>query len=659
MLEGHLDQPRVSTDRPPSRDPTAVSTSAAPHRTALLPRIAAHTKPLCWLPVAFTASLVMAFLLRFDGVLDAQRQAQWMAALPLWIIVKTGVFAAARWGRMWHAFVSLHDGVRLLKTTAISSAAVAAADYLLRPTELMPRGVVLIDACLTALLVGGLLTLRRVRRERRERRRQAPADGTPVLIVGGAGSAEVFLRAIRSGGQNAYRPVGLLTDRRRMLDRELAGVPVVGMVEQAAAAAVRTGAQMVLLSAGELSGCQVRNIMSECEAANVAVRVVPDVGRIVSGQVDFRPQQVAIEDLLGRETVDMDMGQLRRWLGGRNLLVTGSCGSIGSEIARQLLRFEPKKLILVDRSENGQFYLGRELQAAIDRGTVEIIVADTTDLPRMHNLFRTQQPNVVFHAAAYKHVPLMEQHPGEAVKNIVGATRCVADLARRCGVDSFVMISTDKAVNPTSVMGCCKRVAELYVQGLDDPQGCRFVTVRFGNVLGSAGSVIPVFRKQIAAGGPLTVTHPDMTRFFMTIPEASQLVIEAGVQGRGGEIFVLDMGQPVRIMDLATDMVRLSGLEVGRDIEIQITGLRPGEKLYEELYADDEIRLPTSHPKILRAESIHVQPDVIRSQVDQLLATADGNGETIRQQLAAIIPSYAYRKTSASSAIHQPLRRAA
>ncbi|MEX1027257.1 MAG: UDP-N-acetylglucosamine 4,6-dehydratase family protein, partial [Candidatus Paceibacterota bacterium] len=336
-------------------------------------------------------------------------------------------------------------------------------------------------------------------------------------------------------------------------------------------------------------------------------------------------------------------------LDGQTILVTGSCGSIGSEIARQLLKYNPGRLVLLDRSETGQFFLGRELNEAIEQGQIEIVIADTTDVPRLKRIFLQYRPQTIFHAAAYKHVPLMEEHPGEAVKNIVGSTRNLADLAVRFGVESFVMVSTDKAVNPTNVMGCCKRVAELYVQSLSDrgnasttPSSvpCRFVTVRFGNVLGSAGSVIPVFREQISRGGPLTLTHPEMTRFFMTIPEASQLVIQAGRQGQGGEIFVLDMGQPVKIMDLARDMIKLSGLEPDEDVEIEIMGLRPGEKLYEELYADDETRLATKHPKILVAESLAMERRLIVERVDQLMQRAELGSDMVRQELKQIVPGY-------------------
>ncbi len=300
------------------------------------------------------------------------------------------------------------------------------------------------------------------------------------------------------------------------------------------------------------------------------------------------------------------------------ILVTGSAGSIGSEICRQLLQFSPQRLVLLDRAETAQFFLERELRPLAGKKQIEVCIADVLDEARMRRVLMQHRPHVIFHAAAYKHVPLMECHPQEAVRNIVSATRRLADLAMDYHSDSLVMISTDKAVNPTSVMGACKRVAELYVQSLADRSSTRFVTVRFGNVLDSAGSVVQLFRQQIAAGGPVTVTDPEMRRYFMTIPEASRLVIQAGAIGQSGQILVLDMGEPVRIVDLAADMIRLSGLRVGEDVAIEFVGLRPGEKLYEELHIPGERLLPTSHPKIIVAERRRTNVAHMQSAIDQL-----------------------------------------
>jgi FlaA1/EpsC-like NDP-sugar epimerase len=335
-------------------------------------------------------------------------------------------------------------------------------------------------------------------------------------------------------------------------------------------------------------------------------------------------QAVDVLDLLGRKPVNLDTPELQRFLAGKTVLVTGAGGSIGSEICRQIMKFCPRRLLLLDRAENALFEIDRELTHRWVGADLRPFVADIGDRRRMEHIFRSERPEVVFHCAAHKHVPMMESNPGEAIKNNVFGTKVVADTALAFGSDAFVMVSTDKAVNPTSVMGAAKRCAELYIQSLNSGVGevgsrgrapTRFVAVRFGNVLGSSGSVVPIFRKQIEAGGPVTVTHPDMKRYFMTIPEASQLVMQAGAIGHGGEIFVLDMGQPIRILDLATEMIRRSGLRVGDDIEIQFSGIRPGEKLYEELANDNEQTRPTSHEKI----RVWQLPTATREQVAQML----------------------------------------
>jgi FlaA1/EpsC-like NDP-sugar epimerase len=370
------------------------------------------------------------------------------------------------------------------------------------------------------------------------------------------------------------------------------------------------------------------------------VRVLPSYAQMIAGQVAIQPRPVAIEDLLRREPVVLDLESIRRWIHDRVLLVTGSAGSIGSEICRQLLQFSPRRLVLLDRSETGQFFLERELRTMGSPVELEVCIADVLDRSRIRDVLRQHRPDVVFHAAAYKHVPLMETHPAEAVKNIVLATRQMADLSAESGAGSFVLISTDKAVHPTSVMGVCKRTAELYVQSQADHPTCRFVTVRFGNVLDSAGSVVQVFRQQIAVGGPVTVTDPAMERYFMTIPEASRLVIQAGAIGNGGQILVLDMGDPVRIVDLATDMIRLSGLRVGDDIAVEFTGLRPGEKMYEELHIEGEEQVLTCHPKIIVAHGMPCDRAWIAARIDELQRLAQSAPERVVTQLHRIVPEY-------------------
>ena len=413
---------------------------------------------------------------------------------------------------------------------------------------------------------------------------------------------------------------------------------VLGNDCQIAAIVKKHAIEEVLLTAGELSGKVVRRLVEESRVHGFRVKVLPSYEQLLDGRVAIQPRAVAINDLLRRSSVEIDDKNIKQWIEGRTLMVTGSAGSIGSEICRQLVKLSPSKLLLVDRSETGQFFIERELKQLAPVPNIEVVIADITDRQRMQSIFDNQHPEIIFHAAAYKHVPLMEAHAGEAVKNIVLATRNLVDLAEQFEAKGFVMISTDKAVNPTSIMGSCKRLAEKYVQAKASTSVCRLVTVRFGNVLDSAGSVVPIFRQQIARGGPVTVTHPDMIRYFMMIPEAAQLVIQAGAMGQGGEIYVLDMGQPVRIIDLARDMIRLSGLRVDEDIEIEIAGLRPGEKLFEELYSDQEVHHETSHRKIMVAASASQNLIEVIHNVSRLESMVNEPNEVVRQLLGEIIP---------------------
>jgi FlaA1/EpsC-like NDP-sugar epimerase len=350
---------------------------------------------------------------------------------------------------------------------------------------------------------------------------------------------------------------------------------------------------------------------------------------------------VDVLDLLGRPAVNLATPELQRFLAGKRVMVTGAGGSIGSEICRQSLRFLPQRLLLLDRAENALFEIDRELNHRWLGADIAPYVADITDARRIAQIFAAEKPQVVFHCAAHKHVPMMELHPGEAVKNNVLGTQIVADAAAAAGVAAFVMVSTDKAVNPSSVMGAAKRCAELYIQSLNTPQcKTRFVAVRFGNVLGSSGSVVPIFRKQIEAGGPVTVTHPEMRRFFMTIPEASQLVMQAGAIGQGGEIFVLDMGEPIRILDLAQEMIRRSGLKPDEDIAIQFTGIRPGEKLSEELAGQNEKTMPTSHAKIRIWQLPPATAGQSRQMIERLSASVNQGREAILAALRTSVPEY-------------------
>ena len=595
----------------------------------------------------------LAYWLRFEGNWQSEAWGSLPQTMVWAILAKVVVFTWLGVYQGWGRYVTFHDLVVLAKAATASSICLTLVDYLVLSKLTVPRSVFLIDWALTILVVGGLLSLARLIAERQfliTLRRDKP-----VFIVGANDSGEALLRAIRRDNKIDYRVVAFISYDRKRLGGQIAGVPIVGMIEDTCELAESYGVADVLITAGELPGRCVRELTDAAALAKVNLHVLPSYSQLLHGRVDLRPRSVSIEDLLQRDPVQLDQDSLHQWVGDGVLMVTGSAGSIGSEICRQLLQFSPKQLILLDRSETGQFYLERELRQLDTDCDLRVCMADINDADRLEQIFREYQPETVFHAAAYKHVPLMEDNVGEAVKNIAMATRSLADLAERYSVKSFVMISTDKAVNPTSIMGTCKRVAELYVQALAKSARCRFVTVRFGNVLDSAGSVIPIFREQIQQGGPVTVTHAEMERYFMTIPEASQLVVQAGAMGSGGEIFVLDMGEPVKIYDMARDMIQLSGLQVDHDIEIQVVGIRPGEKLYEELQIDGEQHLPTGHAKIMVLDSPGCDYQLLDRQLMQLREVVHRAPEQVIALLRRIVPQY--RRQDAGAA--REVRRAA
>lgn len=594
--------------------------------------------------VGLVASYLCAFHLRFDGLGQAEVQRWFWTTLPYVVAIKLFVFVACGVHRSWTRFLSFYDLLVLVEASSAALAAVVIFDRFLLPPRMVPRGILLIDWGTTVLILGGVRAIGRAIRDRTWQ--NFFSNDPPVFIVGADEAGEDLLRAINRHSSCRYRVVGFIDRQAGRVGTRIGGVPVIGTVEQTCELARRLGVKDIFLAGGSLSGREIRRLMEEARKTGIHVQVLPSYEQLLSGRVSVQPRPIAITDLLRRDPVALEWENLRHWLEDRVLLVTGSAGSIGSEIARQLVRFRPRCLVLVDRSETGQFFLERELrQLAATSGSARrtelaVLLADVLDGRRMESLFARYRPDVVFHAAAYKHVPLLEAHPGEAVKNIIFATRNVADLAHQYGAESFVMISTDKAVNPTSVMGACKRAAEMYVQSMREVSPCRFVTVRFGNVLDSAGSVVQIFRQQIAEGGPVTITDPRMERFFMTIPEAAGLVIQAGIIGESGQIMVLDMGEPVRIMDLAVDMIRLSGLEVGRDIEIEVIGLRPGEKLFEELQAADEKTIPTRHDKIRVAVSPRVNREAILRAMERLARLLEVDDRQIVAELQRIVPHY-------------------
>jgi len=462
------------------------------------------------------------------------------------------------------------------------------------------------------------------------------------LIVGAGDAGEALLREIMRMRFEQYDVVGFIDDDLAKQGFNIHGISVLGTVEQLAQICQKEKIDEIAIAMPSATHKELRRVVQICQGTKIRFRTVPSITDIASGRFKVSEiRDVDIDDLLGRDVVQLELDMIERFLKDKVILVTGAGGSIGSEMCRQVCNFGPKQLLLIEQAENPLFYIERELRDSFPDVATEALVCNITNRARVEQVFEKYRPEVVIHAAAHKHVPLMETNPGEAVKNNIVGTRNVADAADAYGAGDFVMISTDKAVNPTSIMGSSKRVAEMYIQDLNNTSKTHFVTVRFGNVLGSEGSVVPIFNKQIAAGGPVTITHPEMKRYFMTIPEASQLVLQAATMGQGGEIFVLDMGEPVRIVDLAKELITLSGFRPGEDIEMVFTGLRPGEKLFEELSIAGEDMLATRHPKIAAWKNIPKDRQTLRAEIDKLIAIADSQDyDKIVESIKQLIPEY-------------------
>ncbi len=593
--------------------------------------------------VLWSGALVLALALRFEFEVPAP----YFRLLPKLLALSLGIRALVHWKLglfhgLWR-YSGSRDLRSLLWAATLSSICYAAA-WAFLDARIFPRSIFVLDWAFSILIVGGLRfgirTIREVTIQNAMPKSDAPRRR--LLIVGAGDAGEMLMREIVRIYRNRYEPIGFLDDSAHKQGERIHGVPVLGPIDTITEVVRREQIDEIILAIPSLSGREMRNIVELCRPTGVHMRTLPGVDGLIDGRVTVNQlTEVNIEDLLRREPVKLDLEALGHAFAGRVVLVTGAGGSIGSELCRQVCRFAPKRLVLVEQAENSLFHVERALRAEYPDIEIVPYIADICDSKRLEAIFSAERPQAVFHAAAHKHVPLMEANPGEAIKNNVFGTRKVADLAHQFGVERFVMVSTDKAVNPTSLMGVSKRVAEIYVQSLSQRSKTHFITVRFGNVLGSAGSVVPIFREQIAKGGPVTVTHPEMRRYFMTIPEACQLVLQAGAMGQGGEIFVLDMGEPVKIVDLARDLIRLSGLNPDSDIEIKFTGMRPGEKLFEELAVDEESVEKTKHPKIFVGRFRPYPLDEILQGLQKLHACSDGaNVEAVKRAFKDVVPEY-------------------
>ncbi len=589
----------------------------------------------------------VAFAVRFEGLFDwrepyrAVAQVYLLVSLPL----KIGLLIGFRlYRRLWQ-FASVAD----LETILLASGASAVACTLLGLWVLPFLGLVPVRVPLGVLTVDAMMTLgvvsipRFVLRAVTWHLAGRPVTAASRVLVAGAGQAGGFLvNQLKSHPEIGLIPVGFVDDDPAKQKHKLHGLPVLGRLTDTARVCRQRGVAEVLIAMPNARGRVVRELVRGAAEAGVRTRTLPGLSDILAGRFDpFALRHVEIHDLLRREPVQIDLQQVQSLVTRRTVLITGAGGSIGAELGRQVCGQEPARLVLLGHGENSIFSIHQELRERFPAVQVDPVIADVKDEAQMARAFQRFEPYTVFHAAAHKHVPLMEENVAEAILNNVLGTRNLVNVATAAGTAHLVLITTDKAVRPTSVMGATKRVAEQLVQSYAEDQGKNFVAVRFGNVLGSRGSVVPTFLKQIAQGGPVTVTHPEMRRYFMTIPEAVQLVLQAGAMGRGGEVFVLDMGEPVKIADLAADLIRLSGKEVGRDVEIRFSGTRPGEKLYEELFFDAEHATPTDHPKVLRARNAALPVGVSTVVGDLIQAAEEGWApQDLRTILKRLVPDY-------------------
>ena len=606
--------------------------------------------------VAF--SWYFANLLRFNFEIPPDSMVVMTRLIPIFLGTKMVIFYMFDlYKGMWR-YTSIDDLLNIIKASGISSLIIVTLLAFTHGLAGFARAAFIIDWGLTIFLIAGyrmgirlyfwlgpkdrlssfrFLTLFRLKKGGR-------SGAKKLLILGAGDCGEKIFREIQDNASLRYEVVGFLDDDLTKVGKLLHGAPVLGTTAELNILAERIGAEEALIAIPSATSAQMRALLARCEESGLPSKTVPGMGELIDGRVSVKAiRDVDYRDLLGREVIRLDEDRIAAYLEKARVLVTGAGGSIGSELCRQICRFNPSCLILYERAESPLYEIDLELRADYPDAKVVSILGDIRDRSQLSRALSDYQPQVVFHAAAYKHVPMMELQPWKAVRNNILGTRHVMELSREHGVERFVLVSTDKAVRSVNVMGASKRVAELLVQ---NQNGCelrktRFITVRFGNVVGSVGSVVPLFKKQIERGGPVTVTHPEVTRYFMTIPEACQLILQAGAMGEGGEIFILDMGIPVRIVDMANDLIRLSGFEPDVDIKIEFVGLRPGEKLFEELITSGEGIVPTSHEKIMVLRGKSCDQERLNAVIDELTKLAhEQNGAGIRAKLQEIVEDY-------------------
>jgi FlaA1/EpsC-like NDP-sugar epimerase len=591
---------------------------------------------------AFALSAFLAFELRFDGALPAQYLRPMVVALCIWAAAKSAFFLIGAVNQRSWRHTSVHDAVQVVLAASAGSILGGLVIFLLAGPWGIPRSVYILDWLISCVLaLGGRLAVRMIFTARS--RSSVEGERTRTIIYGAGDAGLALLQELQQNQSLMCDVIGFVDDDPSKVGLTLHGEPVLGTGNALKALVQKHAVKRLLIALPAATGQQMVRILRLATDAKVEYKMVPSLGELVQGtELGKQIREVAVEDLLGRKPVHLDLDRIRERIKGRVVMVTGAAGSIGSEICRQVAKFRPLAIVGFDEAETPLFYLDREMAKSFPYIIFHAEIGSVASRGTLKRVIQHHHPSILFHAAAYKHVPLMERHVFAAVETNIFGTWNVARAAAEHGVEDFVMISTDKAVRPTSMMGATKRTAELLIRALQMEGGTKFVAVRFGNVLGSNGSVVPIFKEQIAEGGPVTVTHPEMTRYFMTIPEATQLVLQAFSLGKGGEVFVLEMGEPVKISDLAKNLILLSGLQPERDIEIQFTGLRPGEKMFEELNLQDEHLIPTSHAKI-RSYVCHQDVDAMQLKASLLRLQAIVEGQDVANLvllLKELVPDY-------------------
>lgn len=601
----------------------------------------------------FVIALIGAHLLRFELSLVAFKWVEKVKFLLLWVVpLKSLIFFYFDLYRGMWRYTGLADMWQLVRACFLSSLLILAVILYVSRFEGYSRSVFVIDGVLTFILTGGLRFGIRNYYLRGKTLQNGISyhDRKNILVIGAGDAGEKLLRELLNNYQLQYKVVGLIDDNPQKHGWSIHGVRVLGSVADIAHITRKNKVTELFIAIPSATGSQLRNIVDACMACKMSYKVLPSLSELIDGRISVKAlRDIRYEDILGRPEINLDVGGIHDFLANRTVLITGCGGSIGSELCRQVVKYEPRFLVMLDASEANLFHIQMEIQDERSFGNCRAILGLVQDEKLMDDIFSKYKPEVVFHAAAYKHVPMLEKNPWEAVFNNVIGSRVVMETSVKHGVEKFVLVSTDKAVRPTNVMGASKRVTELIMQSLCG-NGTYLMAVRFGNVIGSSGSVVPLFRRQIERGGPVTVTHPEINRYFMTIPEAAQMILQAGSMGRGGEVFVLRMGTPIKIADMARDLIRLSGRQPDTDIKIIYTGLRDGEKLYEELISEGENILPTGHEKVMVLRSNHLfngsgdfprAKEELNKKIDGLVKAAEQHdAKEIKVKLQRIVEEY-------------------